>query len=94
DGRDDLLFRNTVTGKYTVFLINNNVVDSQGPFNAYSSADFNFVSEVDADADGDADILLRSTSSGNWVLFTVDNGAVIGQNGLSVYTGADWQLQR
>ncbi|MCB1615993.1 MAG: FG-GAP repeat protein [Pseudomonadales bacterium] len=92
DGKDDLLFRNTVTGRFRVFIINNNVITAESPLSLFSSSDYVFQAGVDGDADGDVDLLTRKSSNGNWLLFSIEAGIVQSSVPLGLPAAGVWQL--
>ncbi|MCB1616163.1 MAG: VCBS repeat-containing protein [Pseudomonadales bacterium] len=94
DGDEDILVRNTSTGAWKLFTVQNSAVTGSTSFNLFASLDWSFASEGDSDGDGDADILLRN-SLGAWRLFTVQGGAVTANSAVTgIYTSTDWQVQR
>ncbi len=94
DGRGDLLWRNTTSGRLSVWNLDGSfrrggtLVESA----SFPSAAWTVVSTADFDRDGDSDILWRNGNSGRLALWTmtgsVHNGGQIA-DGLPI---ADWDL--
>jgi hypothetical protein len=94
DGQDDLLLRNSSTGQYWVYLMNNGVVGSSNAYNAFLSLDYVPQVAADFDADGDDDLLERQTSNGLWGVFVSQNGQVVNALPLgSIWANAGYTFQ-
>lgn len=92
DRHEDLLLRNTVTGAWRLFKLQNGAVVSDASFNLYSNLGWGFESVGDFDGNGHADVLLRN-ASGIWRLFDVESGAVTGSSPVGIYSNTDWRIQ-
>ncbi|MCB1614784.1 MAG: hypothetical protein KDI30_02110 [Pseudomonadales bacterium] len=90
DGDEDILLRNTVTGKWRLFTMNNGVVSGNSDFGLWASQDYTLAATGDFDGDKDDDVLLRGTD-GKYRLFTIEAGSVTTFAGIGeIYAASDY----
>lgn len=93
DADEDVLMRNTITGKWRLFTLQNGLVSANTDFNLWSNLSYSFVAKGDFDGDIDDDILLRG-SDGKYRLFNVEAGLVASSQALpELYSSPDFAFQ-
>jgi len=92
DGDDDILLRNTSSGAWRLFTVQNGTVQSNANANLYQNTDYIFQGVMDIDADSDEDVILRHKTTGKWRVFLMSDGNVDSNQGLDVYMNPLWDF--
>src|SRR5947207_5643495 len=94
DGRTDILWRNTATGKNYIYLMNGLTVASQGSINSVSGQAWQVKGIGDFDGDGKADILWRNSSTGENYIWLMNGLSTASQGSVNfVDPDSGWQVQ-
>ena len=92
DGDADILLRNSDTGDWRVFTIQDNAITGSHGFNLYKALTWTLQGIADYDKDGDADVLMRDIN-GYWQIFAVQNGQVINSSVIYLWQNTAWVTQ-
>ena len=92
DGDADILLRNTNTGEWRLFIVQNGNITGSHGFNAWQNLNWMLQGIADYDKDGDADLLMRDIN-GYWQIFAVQNGQVISSNVIYLWQNTSWVTQ-
>jgi len=91
DTTSDVLMRRTADNSWWRFAVKNGQVQNIAAFTIPASADYRYVTALDADGDGDADVLVRTITNNKWYLYTVNAGSIIASIELTPLPNvADW----
>lgn len=91
DGDDDVLLRNSGSGLWFVYYLQNGAVNSSNGVGIYANSSFVFQGAGDMNGDGRDDVLFRSTSTGQWYAYNFATNAVSGIGGM--WLSNNWQFQ-
>ncbi|MBV1876691.1 MAG: VCBS repeat-containing protein [Pseudomonadales bacterium] len=75
DGLADILLRNSQTGAWKIFLLDNNTILQQGSITLTTNLDWSVAGNGDFDGDGKGDILLRN-KDGRWYQYQLNGTKV------------------
>ncbi len=92
DGDADILLRNTDTGEWRIFIMEDGNNTGTHGFNAWKALTWTLQGIADYDQDGDADLLLRDIN-GYWQIFEVQDGQVTSSNVIYLWQNAAWVNQ-
>jgi len=92
DGDADILLRNTDTGDYRLFTVENGTITGSHGFNLWKSLNWSLQGIADYDKDGDTDVLLRDIN-GYWQIFEVQDGQVTSTRVLNAWRNTEWETQ-
>ena len=93
DGDSDILLRNTTTGQWRMFTMEDMAPVSQANLVLWANQNWVYQDMADYDADGDTDVLMRNRTDGNWRLFTVQDGAIISNTAPNLWRNQDYIYQ-
>jgi len=92
DGDADILLRNSDTGDYRLFTVQDGAITGSRGFNLWKSLTWSLQGIADYDKDGDTDVLLRDIN-GYWQIFEVQDSQVTGSSVASIWTNPVWVTQ-
>ena len=92
DGDADILLRNSDTGEWRAFTMENGNITGSHGFNLYKSLTWSIQGIADYDKDGDADVLMRD-ANGSWKIFAVQDGQVSSINAIYLWQNTAWVNQ-
>jgi streptogramin lyase len=95
DGKDDILWRNSVTGENYLYPMNGlSIKPTEGFLRTVADTSWQIVGVGDFDGDGKADILWRNSISGQNYLYPMDGKAIKPTEGfLRTVADASWQVK-
>jgi len=92
DGDADILLRNSDTGDYRLFTIQDSTITGSHGLSLWKSLTWSLQGIADYDNDGDTDVLLRDIN-GYWQIFEAENGQVTSTQVLYAWRNTEWETQ-
>jgi len=92
DGDADILLRNSDTGDYRLFTVQDSTITGSNGFNLWKALTWSLQGIADYDNDGDTDVLLRDIN-GYWQIFEVQDGQVTSSQVLYAWRNTEWETQ-
>jgi len=97
DGKPDVLVRNTSTGTWYLYHLNDarGLAAGSGQVKISADTDYEFKVAQDFNGDGKVDVLVRNTSTGKWFLYHLNGvrGFAAGSGGVGMTSSGDWSYQ-
>jgi len=92
DGRSDILWRNTASGLNYLYVMNAELIASQGTIDVVSGSDWQIVGTGDYDGNKTADILWRNGATGENKIYFMNGNAIVSQGSILTIGDTDWQV--
>src|SRR5438270_496172 len=94
DGKDDILWRNALTGENYLFPMNGLVIKAtEGYIRTMADQDWQVVGIGDFDGDGKADILWRNAFTGQNYLYPMNGTTILGTEGyIKTVSDRNWRV--
>ena len=93
DGKDDLLWRNTVTGENYVFpMVGTQILGGEGYLPSVSNVAWEIVQVGDFNGDGKSDILWRNAETGENYLYLMNGTSIAGEDYLRTVPDPNWRV--
>jgi len=95
DGKDDILWRNQLTGENYIYFMNGlSIQPNEGYLRTVADLSWRIVGVADFDGDGKSDILWRNAVSGQNYLYPMNGTAILGTEGyLRTVADTNWQVK-
>lgn len=92
DGNSDVIIRNTVSGRWYIYNIDNGAIPSRGYVDIEDATIIGVQAVADFNKDGMADVLLRNEETGEWTLTLLNNRTVIQELSVNMSTVTSWTV--
>jgi len=92
DDKSDILWLNAASGLSYLYVMNGNVIASEGVIDVVSDPDWQVVGTGDYDGNNTADILWRNDLTGENRIYFMDGNTIVSQGSILTVGDTDWQV--